>query len=133
VASCWGPNATLAVSSEGLTYNGGTTTIIDNIDKSTGVLKPKTPFTIPTTTAASGDYAGHLALLSRNILFKGVDGSASAGPHLIIYKTPGVAQLIDGVAFSGFGRPGEAQRFVSIFILRNVFVYVNTDFFALFN
>jgi hypothetical protein len=117
VASCWGPNATLAVTSEGLTYNGGTTTIIDNIDKSTGVLKPKTPFTIPTTTAASSDYAGHLALLSRNILFKGVDGSTSAGPHLIIYKTPGVAQLIDGVAFSGFGRPGEAQRFVSIFIL----------------
>jgi hypothetical protein len=127
VASCWGSNATLAVPSESLNYNGGTTTKIDYIDKSTGVLKAQTSFTIPTTTATSPHYAGHIALLSRNILFKGVDGSTSTGPHLLIYRTPGVAQVIDGVAFSGFGRPGEAQRFVSsIFHL----LFVNLHFLS---
>jgi hypothetical protein len=74
VASCWGSNATLAVPSESLTYNCGTKTKIDYINKSTGVLKVQMSFTIPTTTAASTDYAGHIALLSRNILFKGADG-----------------------------------------------------------
>jgi hypothetical protein len=86
--------------------------MVESIDKVGGFLKTQTDFNIPGTTATNPDYAGQIALLSRNILFKGDDGSdLAAGPHLIIYRTPGVAQLIDGVAFSGFGRPGEAQRF----------------------
>ena len=112
VTSCWGVNASVAVPSESLTYDGGMTTTISSLDKSSGALSVTTPFPMPCTKSSNPDYAGQIALLSRNILFKGDDG-LPAGPHLIIYRTPGVAQLIDGVAFSGFGRPGEAQRFVS--------------------
>jgi hypothetical protein len=75
------------------------TTTISSIEKSSRGLSVTTPFPLPFTKASNPNYAGHIALLFQIILFKG-DDKLPAGPHLIIYRAPGVAQPNDSVASS---------------------------------
>jgi hypothetical protein len=59
--------------------------------------------------------AAEVASLNRPVKFTSVkDNSGAHGGHLIIYHTPHVAQLLEGVEVRAFGQSGILGRYVSI-------------------
>jgi hypothetical protein len=64
------------------------------------------------------DFATEFALMSRNIHFESEDLTNPAnGAYLTILSTRSIPQLLQGVAFNGFGQQGIANRFVSILFI----------------
>jgi len=52
-----------------------------------------------------------LAILNRNILFAAHASDEKQGAHLIIMNTPDKDQMVEGVAFMGFGQQGNDGRY----------------------
>ena len=75
----------------------------------------------PTTFLESKDFAAEVALLSRNILFKGEPssqslfadegGSPRGTAHFKVLRTPQLRQRIEGVEFRHFGQQGTLGRY----------------------
>ena len=67
----------------------------------------------PTTIQDSVDFAVEVALLSRNIVFKGgYDENEVHGAHFWVTRTPMVKQTLEGIDFVGFGQQGNLGRYV---------------------
>jgi hypothetical protein len=63
----------------------------------------------PTTLKESLDFATEVALLSRNVVFEGKEGTA--GAHFMIFQTPNVQQLIQGIEFRNVGQQGSLGKY----------------------
>jgi cell surface hyaluronidase len=69
-------------------------------------------FVRPTTVLESKDFAVEVALLSRNILFRGgPDSQSRHGGHFMVFHTPSIVQKINGVEFQNFGQQGLLGRY----------------------
>lgn len=89
---------------------------VSSIDIETGTLYLTTPIEgNPVTTQMNEEYAAEVALLNRRIIFDSItDGTDNLhGGHLIINRTPDVAQKLEGVEIRNFGQQGELGRYVS--------------------
>ena len=66
----------------------------------------------PTTIIESPDMAVEVALLSRNIVFEGgSDTITYHGGHFMIFHTPIIAQVIEGIEIKNFGQQGLLGRY----------------------
>lgn len=74
--------------------------------------KLNAPILRPTTIVESPDMAVEVALLSRNILFEGgPDTTTFHGGHFMIFHTPTIVQVIEGVEIKNFGQQGLLGRY----------------------
>ena len=79
------------------------------------VLKDKESIGDPFTLANEPMMAAEVASLSRPVLFTSVKTSfGNHGGHLMIYHTPHVVQLIEGIEVRNFGQSGILGRYVSV-------------------
>jgi hypothetical protein len=114
----WSVGAEILITSHTLVWNAGQvrkilsmSTLLTPI---TGYVALKLNETIvrPTTLKENEDFAVEVALLSRNIVFKGgPDNVASHGGHFMVWHTPAVVQTIEGVELRNFGQQGELGRY----------------------
>ena len=104
---CWGPDTKVLLASKGA-YNQEQTALIASSDD--GSITFKSPITLPAPDSGGEQFPNEIALLSRNIMF--TSDSDTNGGHLTVLRTSD-KQIIDGVAFKGFGQEGVAGRFVS--------------------
>jgi len=111
---CWAPGAEVIFPSETLLFDATTITTLETIRSGGVITTPSNAVDPPPTTAAKNPHtAGEIGLLSRNILFENFENildDSTAGPSLVILRTPDVPQLIQGVEFNGFGDQGVADR-----------------------
>jgi hypothetical protein len=75
-------------------------------------LDLENPIKRPTTSIERPDFAAEVALLSRNIVFKGgFDKIPNHGAHFWVQLTPFVVQTLIGVGFENFGQQGVLGRY----------------------
>lgn len=82
---------------------------VSSIDVGSGILHLTNPIEgNPVTTEINELYAAEVALLNRRIIFDSImDGTDNLhGGHLIINRTPNVAQKLEGVEIRNFGQQG---------------------------
>jgi len=87
---------------------------VSSIDTETGTLYLTTPVEgNPVTTEINKMYAAEVALLNRRIIFDSItDGIDDLhGGHLVINRTPGVVQKLEGVEVRNFGQQGVLGRY----------------------
>jgi glycoprotein endo-alpha-1,2-mannosidase len=120
VKSKWGIGAEIVITSYSLDWNGEQVRAIADITDygvhGNVLIKLNATITRPPTGKQSG-YAAEVALLSRNIVIEGArdDGADPVrGGHLMVYLTPKVVQVIEGVEFKNMGQQGLAGRYVSL-------------------
>jgi hypothetical protein len=118
VAGKWSVGAEILITSHTLDWNAAQVRKILSISTffapMTGYIALKLNETIirPTTLKESADFAVEVALLSRNIVFRGgPDDVANHGGHFMVMNTPAVVQTIEGVEFRNFGQQGELGRY----------------------
>ena len=125
--SCWGNEADVHITtSTYFTSNGNRkpagmqfniSDIVDNSDGTVTLLLNEST-TLPLISAdENSDYAAEIALISRNMIIKGEEGEDNKGGYMQVIHTPNITQKIQGIEFQNMGRRGEADRFVSVFIL----------------
>jgi hypothetical protein len=112
----WGPGAQILITSHTRVWNEHQQrTIVRVVDSSVRgyvAVTLNAPITRPTTVVESSDFAVEVALLSRNILFEGgTDPTTFHGGHFMIFHTPTVPQLIEGIEFRNFGQQGLPGRY----------------------
>lgn len=74
--------------------------------------KLNAPIFRPTTIVESPDMAVEVALLSRNIVFEGgSDTTTYHGGHFMIFHTPIIIQVIEGIEITNFGQQGLLGRY----------------------
>lgn len=111
LASCWGENSEILVTSAGLNFDDVDAPIIKYVTSNndgTATLRLAEPIG---STSVSDAYAVEVALLSRNILFESDSSYDDKGGHLMILKTPSVAQTIQGISLRRFGQQGSLGRY----------------------
>ena len=120
IDTCWGDSSELLITSPTLNWDDSTTVTLDKVtiqDEVTALLKLKAPF-LPAdwTLSTEGDHGVEVALLSRNIRFESAadDSNALHGGHMMILKTPSVAQTIEGLEVRRFGQQMNLGRYVSV-------------------
>lgn len=115
VGTCWDTGASVYLASQSINATAGTVLKImgKNVtDDNTTVKFDKPVDAVP--QSKSMDFATEFALMSRNIHFESEDLTNPAnGAYLTILSTRSIPQLLQGVAFNGFGQQGIANRFVS--------------------
>lgn len=98
---------------------------VSSVDIETGTLYLTIPVQgNPVTTDINEMYAAEVALLNRRIIFDSItDGTDNLhGGHLIINRTPNVAQKLEGVELRNFGQQGIVGRYVSSSVVIMPFV-----------
>ena len=110
LASYWGEGIEILVTPLGLSYDEVHTHTIESAVSNgdgTTTLTLAAPIGSSAFSDEEPEYAVEVALLSRNIMFESDNSAdASKGGHLMVYKTPHVAQTLQGVAFRKFGQQG---------------------------
>ena len=113
----WGVGAEIMISSYTLNWDGEQVRRISSIeygDDGSTQIGLDVPISRPPTESASSRPV-EVSLLSRNIVFEGSSEAEESqqGAHLVVYHTPAVDQVIEGVEFKNFGQQGIAGRYVS--------------------
>jgi len=106
--SCWDSNASVIFPSQTLLYDDTTITSVESVTGNK-ITTSDDVLPLPIAATESSDTASEIGLLSRNILFENGDNSSS-GPYLVVLKTPGVPQKIQGIEFNGFGTQGAVGK-----------------------
>jgi hypothetical protein len=111
----WAPGAEILITSHTINYNDQQVRKITNITSINGgvLLGLNMSINRPTTLKDSADFAVEVALLSRNIVFEGSPDPINAlhGGHFMVFRTPSVLQVIEGVEFVRFGQQGNLGRY----------------------
>jgi len=101
----WAVGSEILVTSHTSQWDGHTTRRIRSIEnhEDEGYVKVglNEPIGRPLTLGSHPSHPTEVALLSRNIVFKGDNGA-----HMTILKTPELDQVVQGVEFRGFGEEG---------------------------
>jgi len=118
-ASCWNIGDTILFTSPDYKISNSFTTNILAIDETSGELT--TADSAPqaflyATILSSPDYAVEVATLHRSIVFDADDdddqnGGGVMGGHMIIYHTPTIIQIMEGVEINNFGQQGNIGRY----------------------
>jgi len=114
LASCWGEGSEILVTSPGLNFDGVDTPTIKSVTfngDGTSTLELAEPIGSTSFSDNEPDYAVEVALLSRNIVFESDSSDDDKGGHLMVFKTPGVAQTIQGISLRKFGQQGNLGRY----------------------
>mmetsp|Transcript_52985 Transcript_52985/g.78551 ORF Transcript_52985/g.78551 Transcript_52985/m.78551 type:complete len:1770 (-) Transcript_52985:364-5673(-) len=117
VAECWGEGSDVAFMSESLDYDSSHVKKVQNVYDLEGGnwtvdFESQGSFRMVASLSDTPDFAGEIALLSRNIQFESEDTvNAENGGFLTVLKTPGVKQVLDGAAFKHFGQQHREHRF----------------------
>ena len=115
IVNKWGPGSEILITSHTREWNKHQQRTITQIETSEFPGKVRVwldkPIVRPTTVRDSPDFATEVALLSRNIVFKGGDDETSLhGGHMWVMHTPNVVQSIVGVDIQNFGQQGSRGR-----------------------
>jgi hypothetical protein len=115
VVNKWGPGSEILITSHTREWNKHQQRTITRIETSEFPGKVRVwldkSIVRPTTFRDSPDFATEVALLSRNIVFKGGDDETSLhGGHMWVMYTPNVVQSIVGVDIQNFGQQGSRGR-----------------------
>ncbi|KAL7551020.1 hypothetical protein ACHAWF_014219 [Thalassiosira exigua] len=119
VASCWAPGAQILVTSTTILPEDAVVAEVESVDNTTGALTLVDGIPRPLSVADDPMAPVEIALLDRNIRFVAedddvdhpiVDGHGHGG-HLIVFHTPNVAQLLQGVEMRGMGQQGNLGRY----------------------
>jgi len=115
-ASCWKIGDTIALSSPTKDQNESFETKIINIDTGMGeiIVESSIPtYFVYATLQTSPDFAVEVTSLSRSIIFTADDDSEKdlVGGHFVVYNTPNVVQLLEGVEVVNFGQQGYLGRY----------------------
>ena len=113
LASCWGEGSSVLVTSPSLTFDQVDTPSISSVSSADGTttLSLAEPIGLTSYSDNEPDYAVEVALLNRNIEFTSDSTYADKGGHLMVMKTPNVAQTLQGAAFRKFGQAGTLGRY----------------------
>ena len=113
----WAPGAELLITSHTQEWNQHQVKTIQSITDSPSQpgyveIKLDSFIPLPTTLKESSKYAVEVALLSRNIVFEGgPDSDYTRGGQLVVFHTPFVAQILEGVEIKNFGQQGYLGRY----------------------
>lgn len=113
IVGCWGKGAEVLITSHTTNFESAQTRRLaaNPISTDDGYVKLKLDKWIrPPVTEKDGDgFAVEVALLSRNVLFEGVEDQRRPhlGGHLIVMNTPKIKQTLQGVELRNFGRQGK--------------------------
>lgn len=118
-ANCWNTGDTIVVSSPDWDINNSFEALVIAIDTVAGALVVDTPIPpafVHATVQTAPDYAVEVASLNRNIVFTADEDDigpyeGALGGHLIIYGTPHIDQLLEGVEIRNFGQQGNLGRY----------------------
>ena len=128
-ASCWKIGDTLVLSSPHKDMNKTFQSIIIDINKELGevIVESSIPsyFKFATLQTAP-NFAVEVATLNRSIVFSADDDDNLIGGHFMIFFTPGIVQIIEGIEVNNFGQQGNLGRYVSN---KNMCVFVNCIYF----
>jgi uncharacterized protein (UPF0262 family) len=132
LASCWGADSQILITSNNLDFDNVATPTIKRITPngdSTVTVELDETITMTSHEDSEGVYAVEVALLSRNIAFSSDSDELTGGGHLIIYHT-NRPQHIDGVAVQKFGQQGRLGRYVSFRALHTRLLKNHTSSFV---
>jgi hypothetical protein len=113
----WAPGAEILITSHTLDWTGQQPNRIASIvnygrDSEIVQINLEKPILKPTTQKSDRSFAVEVAILSRNIVFKGgFDTVANHGGHFWVQFTPEVEQTLIGVGFDNFGQQGLRGRY----------------------
>lgn len=123
IENCWGGGSDLLVTSHTQNWEGSSTVALESVKRiedgsfSLSLKSPYLPSSLALGVSPESFYNPEVALLSRNVVFEGSDDDSANplhGGHLIVLRTPGVSQTIDGLEVRRFGQQKNLGRYVSV-------------------
>ena len=135
-ASCWRIGDTLVLSSPHKDMNKTFQSLIVDINEELGEVIVESsipPYFKFVTLQTAPDFAVEVTALDRSIVFSAFideddEEDELIGGHFMIYHTPGIVQIIEGIEVTNFGQQGNLGRYVSNTVM-NMRVYVNCFIF----
>eukprot|EP00592_Proboscia_alata_P025355 CAMPEP_0194445784 /NCGR_PEP_ID=MMETSP0176-20130528/128058_1 /TAXON_ID=216777 /ORGANISM="Proboscia alata, Strain PI-D3" /LENGTH=1683 /DNA_ID=CAMNT_0039272393 /DNA_START=372 /DNA_END=5422 /DNA_ORIENTATION=+ len=116
--SCWNVGDTIFLTSPDWSLDNTFSTTVLDIDVVLGeiIVESIPPVFAHVTILTAPDYAVEVATINRSIILDADDddfqnGDGFLGGHLIIYHTPNVIQIIEGVEINNFGQQGNLGRY----------------------
>ena len=121
-ATCWDVGDTIVLTSPDWSLDNTFSTTVLDIDMTLGEILVEfiPPAFAYVTILTAPDYAVEVATINRSIILDADDddfqnGGGVMGGHLIIYHTPNVVQIVEGVEINNFGQQGNLGHYVSYF------------------
>eukprot|EP00957_Ditylum_brightwellii_P102173 7788706-Ditylum_brightwellii.AAC.1 len=111
---CWNAGDELAITSDTYNEDDYQVVTVKEIDlTSCAIILTASLITVPSSIESDPEFPVHVANLNRKIIFEGKEDESNSllGGHLIILKTPIVAQYIEGVEFRNFGQQNNLGRY----------------------
>lgn len=114
-ASCWKPGDEILITSWLKNADMRLTAKIKSTTLGAIILEENILITVQATEAADPDFAVEVARLSRQVIFEAeaddLTREYKLGGHFIVYYTPELNQMLQGVKLVNFGQQGELGRY----------------------